>query len=96
MLLCPFVALAAQPRPCVNLEDAAKLVNKDVCINAHVYDEVELADGTRFLDVCAWDTPDEKCNFTIVSLREDRVEVGELRKFRDADVHVRGDCAADR
>jgi hypothetical protein len=90
VLLCPFVALAAQPRPCVNLEDAAKMVNKDVCINAHVYDEVELADGTRFLDLCSPETPDDKCRFTIVSLREDRVEVGELRKFRDADVHVRG------
>jgi hypothetical protein len=90
VLLCPFVALAAQPRLCVNLEDAAKLVNKDVCINAHVYDEVELADGTRFLDVCSPETPDDKCRFTIVSLREDRVEVGELQKFRDADVHVRG------
>jgi hypothetical protein len=90
VLLCPFAAFAAQPKPCVNLDDAAKLVNKDVCINAHVYDVVELQDGTRFLDVCSPDTPDEKCSFTIVSLREDREDVGALLKYRDADVHVRG------
>jgi hypothetical protein len=90
VLLCPLAAFAAHPQPCVNPDEATKLVNKDVCIEAHVYDVVELPDGTRFLDVCAPDTPDEKCGFTIVSLREDRVEVGELRKFRDADVHLRG------
>jgi len=90
LLLCPLAATAANPKTCVNPEDGAKLVNKDVCINVHVYDVVELADGTRFLDVCAPETPDEKCNFTIVSLREDRDEVGELAKYRDANVHVRG------
>jgi hypothetical protein len=82
--------LAAHPKTCVSTDQAAKLSNKDVCVDVHVYDVVELADGTRFLDVCAPDTPDEKCSFTIVSLREDRADVGELRKFRDADVHVRG------
>ena len=82
--------LAAHPKPCLSANEAAKLVNKDVCIEVHVYDVVELPDGTRFLDVCTPDTPDEKCTFTIVSLREDRKEVGELQKFRDADVHLRG------
>ena len=82
--------LAAHPKPCLSANEAAKLVNKDVCIEVHVYDVVELPDGTRFLDVCTPDTPDEKCTFTIVSLREDREEVGELQKFRDADVHLRG------
>ncbi|MGA8089764.1 MAG: hypothetical protein WCA10_21000 [Terracidiphilus sp.] len=90
LLLCPLAVSAAHPKPCINQDDAAKLVNKDVCINAHVYDVVELADGTRFLDVCPPDTPDEKCRFTIESLREDRYEVGELRKFRNSDVHIRG------
>jgi hypothetical protein len=89
-LLCPLAAFAAHSKPCVNPEDAAKVLNKDVCIGAHVYDVVELPDGTRFLDVCSPDTPNEQCRFTIVSLREDRVEVGELQKYRDADVHVRG------
>lgn len=84
------IAFAAHQKLCVNPDDAAKLVKKDVCVNVHVYDVVELPDGTRFLDVCSPDTPDEQCRFTIVSMREDRDEVGELRKFRDADVHLRG------
>ena len=66
------------------------MLNKDVCISAHIYEVVQLADGTRFMDVCAPDTPDEGCGFTIVSFREDRGEVGELRKYRDMDVQVRG------
>jgi hypothetical protein len=90
IFLSPLVAFAAQPKSCVSPNEAVKLVDKDVCIQAHVYDVVELPDGTRFLDVCAPDTPDEQCRFTIVSLREDREEVGQLQRFRDADVHVRG------
>lgn len=91
LLCCPSSSLfAAHPKPCIPADETAKLTNKDVCIQAHVYDVVELPDGTRFLDVCPPSTPDDKCGFTIVSLREDREEVGELRKFRDADVHVRG------
>lgn len=66
------------------------MLNKDVCISAHVYEIVQLPDGTRFLDVCRPETPDEVCRFTIVSFWEDRDEVGELRKYRDMDVQVRG------
>jgi hypothetical protein len=66
------------------------MVNKDVCVSAHVYDVVELPDGTRFLDVCTPQTPDEKCRFTIVSLWEDHDQVGELRKYRDMNVQIRG------
>lgn len=83
-------ACAARAKPCITAEEASKLANKDVCISAHVYDVVQLADGTRYLDVCAPDTSDERCRFTIVSFREDRDEVGELRKYRDMDVQVRG------
>src|SRR3974390_3609610 len=90
VLLCPLAAFAAHPKPCITADEAAKLVNKDVCIEAHVYDVVELQDGTRFLDVCSPETPDDRCTFTIVSQREDREEVGELRKYRDADVRLRG------
>lgn len=90
LLFFPLAAFAAHPKPCISTDEAAKLPNKDVCIQVHVYDVVQLSDGTRFLDVGSPDTPDEKCAFTIVSLREDREEVGELSKFRDADVHVRG------
>lgn len=67
-----------------------RMVNKDVCITAHVYDVVQLDDGTRFLDICTPETSDAQCRFTIVSLWEDHDEVGELRKYRDMDVQVRG------
>jgi hypothetical protein len=86
----PALAFGGSPKPCVTAEEATKLVDKDVCVSAHIYDVVELPNGTRFLDVCAPDTPDEKCRFTLVSLREDREEVGELRKYRDMNVQVRG------
>ena len=61
-----------------------------MCIRDSIYDVVELPDGTRFLDVCTPQTPDEQCRFTLVSLWEDREDVGELRKYRDTDVQVRG------
>ena len=84
------LAFAASPKACVTAEQAAQMLNKDICVSAHIYDVVELPDGTRFLDVCSPQTPDEKCRFTIVSLWEDREEVGELKKFRDMDVQIRG------
>jgi hypothetical protein len=88
--IAPPGVLAARARTCVAAEDAAQMVNRDICVSAHVYDVVELSDGTRFLDVCSPQTSDEACRFTIVSLREDRDEVGELTRYRDLDVQVRG------
>jgi ribosomal protein L35AE/L33A len=82
--------LAAKPRPCVTPDEAAKYLNKDICISVHVYDVVELSSGTRFLDTCAPDTPDDNCRFTIMSLQEDRDTVGELTRYRDTDVQIRG------
>jgi len=90
LLAAPVLAFAAKPKPCVTADQAAQMVNKEVCVSAHIYDVVELPDGTRFLDVCSPQTTDEKCQFTVVSLREDREDVGELRKYRDMDVQVRG------
>lgn len=90
VLLFAAAVAAAKPKPCVTAEEAVQLVNKDVCVSAHVYEVVELADGTRFLDICSPAIPDEKCRFTIVSLWEDRELVGELRKYRDVDVKIRG------
>lgn len=87
---CSTSASAAKPRPCLTADEASGMLNKDVCISAHVYEVVQLPDGTRFLDVCSPDTSDEHCRFTIVSFWEDRDQVGELRKYRDLDVHVRG------
>ena len=86
----PLLAFAAKPRPCVTADQAAQMLKMDVCISAHVYEVVELPDGTRFLDVCSPQTPDDQCRFTVISLAEDRDVVGELRKYRDADVEIRG------
>ena len=77
-------------RPCIAIADTAQQTNKDVCVRAHVYDVITLADGTRFLDVCPPDEPDDQCHFTILSLPADREDVGDLRKYRDQDVQVRG------
>jgi hypothetical protein len=91
LIVCaPALAFAAKPKPCVSAEQAAQVLNKDVCISAHIYDVVQLPDGTRFLDVCSPQTPDEQCRFTVISLPEDRSEVGELTKYRDANVQIRG------
>jgi hypothetical protein len=89
-LAAPVIAHAAAQKPCVPADQASKLLKKDVCVTAHVYDVVQLPDGTRFLDVCTPQTPDDACRFTIISLWEDHEDVGELRKYRDMDIHVRG------
>ena len=90
ILLVPAVSSAAKSRPCFNAEQATQMLNKDICVSAHIYDIVELQDGTRFLDVCSPETPDDKCRFTVISLKEDRDDVGELGKFRNQDVQIRG------
>jgi len=86
----PSFVFAAKTKPCVPSGLATQMLNKDICISAHIYDVVELPDGTRFLDVCSPQTSDDQCRFTIVSLPEDRGDVGELTKYRDQDVQVRG------
>jgi hypothetical protein len=94
LLFCTLIpippAIAGTQKPCVPVGQASGKLNKDICVSAHIYDVVELPDGTRFLDVCTPQTPDDACRFTIISLREDQEEVGELRKYRDMDVEVRG------
>ncbi len=83
-------AAEARSKTCVSADEASRLLNKDVCISAHIYDVVQLPDGTRFLDICAPDTSDEHCRFTIVSFWGDHYEVGELLKYRNMNVQVRG------
>lgn len=90
LLATSTAAFCRAPKPCVTADEASKMLNKDICISAHVYDVVQLTDGTRFLDVCSPDTPDAACRFTVVSLWEDYDTVGELKKYRDMDVQVRG------
>ena len=53
----PVLAFSAKPRPCVTADQAEQMLNKDVCVSAHVYEVVELPDGTRFLDVCSRKPP---------------------------------------
>lgn len=84
------VGVAEKDKPCVTAEEASKRLDKDVCLTAHVYDVVQLEDGTRFLDICSPDTPDAQCRFTIVSYWGDRETVGELERYRDSNVRVRG------
>jgi hypothetical protein len=86
----PGLAFAGKTKPCVPADQAAQMLNKDICVSAHIYDVVQLPDGTRFLDVCQPQTTDEQCRFTVVSYRADRDEVGELKKYRDMDVQIRG------
>jgi hypothetical protein len=83
-------AHAAPTKPCVTADQASKMLNKDICISAYIYDVVQLPDGTRFLDVCSPKTSDDDCRFTIISPWEDRDLVGELTKYRDMEVQVRG------
>ena len=90
LALIPASLSAERARPCLTADEAGRLLNKDVCVSAHVYDVVQLPDGTRFLDVCPPATPDLQCRFTIISLWEDREEVGALEKYRNTDVRVRG------
>ena len=90
VLAVPLAAVAGKPKLCITADEATKLLNKDVCVTAHVYDVVQLPDGTRYLDVCTPETTDEACRFTIISLWEDHDEVGELMKYRDMNVQVRG------
>ena len=90
VFISPLMCLASTPKQCFTAEQAAKMLNKDVCISAHIYDVVQLSDGTRFLDVCSPDTPDANCRFTIVSLWQDHDTVGELNEYRNMDVKVRG------
>jgi hypothetical protein len=89
-IFAPIPALAGSQKPCVTAGQAATLVNKDVCVTAYVYDVVKLPDGTRFLDVCMPQTSDDDCRFTIVSRWEDHDEVGELGKYRNLSVQIRG------
>lgn len=86
----PAICFAGKARPCVKADEAIKMINKDVCVSAHIYDVVQLADGTRFLDVCSPGTPDANCRFTIVSFAQDRDTVGALEQYRDRNVEIRG------
>ena len=91
IVLCvPAVAMAGKPKSCVTAGEAAGMNDKDVCVSAHIYNVVRLADGTRFLDVCPPQMPDSDCRFTIVSYSDDHGTVGDLQAYRNRDVRIRG------
>lgn len=90
LLAAALPAWARKPQLCITADQAVGLLHKDVCVSAHIYDVVELPDGTRYLDICSPETSDDNCRFTLVSFFEDRDEVGELNRYRDMDVRVRG------
>lgn len=90
MAWLPANCLASKQKPCVTTAEASKMIDKDVCVSAHIYDVVLLADGTRFLDVCPPATPDAGCRFTIVSFARDRDTVGKLAQYRGRNVKIRG------
>jgi hypothetical protein len=89
LLNCQAFAPAAT-KPCIAPDEASNFLNKDICIAAHVYDVVQVSDGTRYIDICSPETADAQFRFTVVSLRADRDAVGELTRYRDMDVHIRG------
>jgi hypothetical protein len=69
---------------------SAPAINQDVCVAAHVYQVVELPDGTRFLDVCPATVPDADCRFLFLSMPADHDEVGNLQQLGGADIQLRG------
>ena len=90
VLLMMVSATLMAEKTCYTPDEALAHANKDVCVAAHVYDVVELSDGTRFLDVCSPETSDEKCRFTILSTNADRKSVGDLSQYRQQDIRIRG------
>ena len=89
-LISPAHARDRAPAPCLTAEQAAQHPNAEVCVTAHIYQILELTDGSRFLDVCPLSMADNDCRFIILSLAEDRDTVGPLLQYRDMNVHIRG------
>jgi hypothetical protein len=90
LALLPGVPAAARGPACTPLDDGGLLVNRDVCIVAHVYDVVTVDHGTRFLDLCSPDQSDAQCRFSVVSYTADKRSVGDLDQLRGRDVEIRG------
>jgi len=90
-LLPLLAATSARARVPVCLPAATELhATTDACIAGHVFDVVTVPGGTRFLDLCSPDTPDEECRISIVSYPKDSRQVGDLAALRGKDIQVRG------
>ncbi len=86
----PPCALAATKQVCISPDEALRHVNKNVCVQAHVYRLVDAANGIHFLDVCSPQTADSDCHFFILSLSRDEASVGDLQSLVDQTIRIRG------
>jgi hypothetical protein len=92
----------ASHRACYSPTQASEHVDQDICLAVHIYRVEEASDGTRILDVCGNSVAaaDEatvphlagstSCSLLVMSLAQDRHEVGTLENVTNKDVQVRG------
>ena len=90
LVLALFISRQGYARTCYPPEQAAAHAEKDICLAAHVYNVIESADGTRYLDVCKPGGVDGECSVSILSLAIDKKDVGELASLRNQDIELRG------
>lgn len=93
---------SASRRACYTPAESAEHIDKDICVAAHIYRVEEALDGTRLLDVCGVTAPQSdktadvhsavliSCPLLVISLAQDRREVGTLESVTDKDVQLRG------
>jgi hypothetical protein len=87
--ILPAAAAHARDLTCTPADNTLH-TSADTCLAAHVYDVVTVTGGTRFLDLCSPDIPDESCHLSIVSYKKDSRQVGDLTAFRGKDISIRG------
>ncbi len=90
LAILPVPSAAARTPVCAPIDDGGLRIGRDVCVSAHVYDVVTLDNGTRFLDLCSPQTGDAQCRFSVVSYKVDQRGVGDLERYRDKDIEIRG------
>jgi len=73
---------------CYSPTQAPHHLHHKTCIDAHVYREINLDDGTRILDLCGPQAA--HCEFALVSLDRDRKRVGNLQQYVGEDIEVVG------
>lgn len=88
--LMPAAIAHAHTPACTPAADTTLRASEDTCLQAHVFDVVTVSGGTRFLDLCSPDTPDDACHVSIVSYGKDRKQVGDLEAMRGKDISIRG------
>ena len=88
--LMPAAIAHARTPACSPAADTTLRTSEDTCLQAHVFDVVTIAGGTRFLDLCSPDTQDDACHVSVVSYGKDRKQVGDLEAMRGKDVSIRG------